>query len=192
MCENKCWGMLPTPAKVFKISSLFHQSFCLSSGIITEGLLPIQYMKDIHEHYLSPPPPSRGLTVGGSSRECKGPPQSCEIPVNTGRCKYSAPGPGMGRRALYKGSSKPPTSSSPVKEKAKSQARGPGAQGAALSFYRGICLPFTPISQVWLNSMIHGTQDPLEMATLGAFSFPNSLNMILIFKEKKITLKVMR
>ena len=80
--------------------------------------------------------------------------------------------------------SEPPNSSPPEDENVMSWPPGTGPKGAAWSFSRGICLPFTPISQVWLNTMIHGTRDPQEMVTLGDFSVPNSPYTCLIFKEK--------
>ena len=51
--------------------SLFRSIFSFSSGMITEGWMHVNYVKEINQSYLSSP--SQGLTVGDSSRAQKGP-----------------------------------------------------------------------------------------------------------------------
>ena len=64
------WGLRWPQHKLGDLS-LFPSVFSFSSGMITEGWMPVNHVKEINQSYLSSP--SQGLTVGNSSRAQEGP-----------------------------------------------------------------------------------------------------------------------
>lgn len=64
------WGLRWPQHKLGDLS-LFPSVFSFSSGMVTEGRMPVNHVKEINQSYLSSP--SQGLTVGDSSRAQEGP-----------------------------------------------------------------------------------------------------------------------